>query len=187
MTPAPQKISQTRSRLILLLIVAMFLSSFGVAAFLRFTGWTPPQSKNFGTLLQPPVDLSPLSLVQADGKPYPWQPEKNLWRLVVVPAAGCAQACVTRLDQLHRLWLTQGRKADRIDVLWFGEVPESGVRFRRLLPMRPDASLAAALPQAATPDAVPVYLVDPSGFLVLHYAPDVGPADMKKDLSKLVK
>lgn len=186
MTQTPQP-SQTRSRLILLLIVAMFLSSFGVAAFLRFTGWTPPQSKNFGTLLQPPVDLGALALMQADGKPYPWQPEKNLWRIVVVPAEGCAQACVTRLDQLHRLWLTQGRKADRIDVLWFGDLPKDGPRFRRLVPMRPDARLAAALPQAATVDAVPVYLVDPSGFLVLHYAPDIEPAGMKKDLGKLVK
>ena len=74
MTPA-QPNSQTRSRLTLLLIAAMFLSSFGVAAFLRFTGWTPAHGRNHGQLLQPPIDLGAEQLVRFDGTPYPWAPE----------------------------------------------------------------------------------------------------------------
>ncbi|MCX7043235.1 MAG: hypothetical protein NT117_11390 [Gammaproteobacteria bacterium] len=183
----PPRPSQTRSRFILLLIALMFFAPFGIAAFLRFTGWTPPQSRNVGTLLQPPIDLSGMALKTADGKDYTWRPELNLWRIVVVPDPACTSECSKVLDQLHRLWLTQGRKADRIDVLWFGELPAGDVQFRRLVRMQPDARLAALLPEAARVDAVPAYLVDPGGFVALQYHPGFDPAGMKKDLGKLVK
>jgi len=179
--------SQLRSRLILLLIAAMFLGSFGVAAFLRFTGWTPAHGKNFGALLQPPADLSAVRLLRADGQPYAWSPEKNIWRIVVVPAENCTSVCAGTLDALHRIWLLQGRKADQIDVLWFGPLPAEGPRFRRLIQMQPNVALAAALPEAARADALPVYLIDPSGFLALHYAAGFDPTGLRKDLGKLVK
>lgn len=175
-----------RSRLTLLLIAAMFLGSFIVAATLRFAGWMPQGMRNYGELLRPPVDLSARQFLRADGSAYAWQPERNAWRFVVVPSGDCTQACARTLDTLHRLWLGQGRKADRIEVLWFGELP-AGPRFRNLRRMRPDAALAAALPEAARADAVPVYLIDPSGFLVLHYRPGFDPAGVRNDLGKLVK
>lgn len=179
--------SQLRSRLTLLLIAAIFLSSFFIAAFLRFSGWTPDQGKNYGELLQPPKDLSALTLVRADGQAYPWAPEKNLWRIVVVPDKNCTSTCATLLDALHRVWQNQGRRADRIDVLWFGDLPAEVPRFRRLIPMRPDSALSAALPEAASADALPVYLIDPSGFLALHYRAGFEPTGLRKDLGKLVK
>lgn len=179
--------SQFRSRLTLLLIAAMFLSSFFIAALLRFTGWTPDQAKNFGELLQPPADLSSVQLLRADGTPYAWAPEKHLWRIVVVPSEDCGKTCASTLDALHRVWLNQGRKADRIDVLWFGTLPAEGPRFRRLIPMQPNATLVAALPEAARADALPVYLIDPSGFVALHYRAGFDPIGLRKDLGKLVK
>lgn len=182
-----QSTSRTRSRLTLLLIAAMFLGSFGVAAFLRFTGWTPAHGRNYGELLQPPPNLSGEQLLRADGQPYPWAPEKNIWRIVVVPAKDCTTACSRLLDSLRRVWLMQGRNADHIDVLWFGPLPAEGLRFRRLLPMQPSAVLSAALPEIAQADAVPVYLIDPSGFLALHYRAGFEPTGLKKDLGKLVK
>jgi hypothetical protein len=186
MTPSPPN-SQLRSRLTLLLIAAMFFSSFGIAAFLRFTGWTPGHGKNFGELLQPPTNLSALKLLRADGQPYAWTPEKNIWRIVVVPAPDCGKACANMLDTLHRVWLIQGRKADRLDVLWFGPLPADAPRFRRLVEMRPEPALTAALPEVARADAVPVYLIDPSGFLALHYRAGFDPTGLKKDLGKLLQ
>ena len=90
------------------------------------------------------------------------------------------------LDQVHRIWLTQGRKADSLDVLWFGPVPE-GARFRRLVPMRSNASVFGALPDLGRADAVPLYLVDPGGFVALRYPAGFDPAGVKKDLGKLIK
>lgn len=179
--------SQLRSRLTLLLVAAMFLGSFGVAAVLRFTGWTPPGGRNFGELLRPPRELGKLALHRTDGTVYAWAPQDNRWRLLAVPAPGCTSACVRTLDTLRRTWLIQGSRADRLDVLWAGPLPAGAPRFRRLVEIVPMPALAAALPEAATPDAVPVYLVDPEGFLVLHYRPGFDPAGLRKDLGKLVK
>ncbi|MEO8160678.1 MAG: hypothetical protein ABI588_04595 [Arenimonas sp.] len=178
--------SQLRSRLTLLLIAAMFLGSFVVAATLRFAGWMPQGTRNYGQLLHPPVALGTHALLRADGSAWDWQPERNAWRFLVVPPADCTQACARTLDTLHRIWLGQGRKADRVEVLWFGALP-TGPRFRSLVEMRPEPTLAAALPESARADAIPVYLVDPSGFLVLHYRPGFDPAGVRKDLGKLVK
>ena len=179
--------SQLRSRLTLLLIVALFFGSFALAAWLRFSGWSPGQSRNYGRLLQPPVDLSAATFTRADGTPYAWQPDQNRWRVVVVPPADCPQACARALDAIHRVWLRQGRLADRVDVLWFGPLPAQGTRFRRLVEMRPDPRLLAVLPDAPRPDTLPVYLIDPSGFLVLRYPPDFTMAGLHKDIDRLLK
>jgi len=188
MTPPEEKlpVSQMRSRMVLLLIAAMFLSSFGIAAFLRFTGWQPAHSKNFGELLQPPRDLSGQRLLRADGRPYDWNPTTNTWRIVVVPAADCEHACVAMIDTLHRIWETEGRQADRVDVLWFGVVPAGAPTFRRFVPMQPNAAISTALPEIATSDAIPIYLIDPSGFLVMHYRAGFATADVHKDLDRLI-
>jgi hypothetical protein len=185
--PPPPRPSQLRSRLTLLLVAVLFLGSFGVAAVLRFAGWTPTGARNFGELLQPPRPLGAIALRRADGSAYPWAPEQNQWRLLAVPAPGCRAACVRTIDILRRTWLSQGSRANRLDVLWAGPVPAGAPRFRRLVEIAPDPALAAALPQAATADAVPVYLVDPEGFLVLHYRPGFDPTGLRKDLGKLVK
>ena len=183
----PTRPSQTRSRLILVLVVAMFFSSFFVAAFLRFTGWQPSGTRNHGELLHPPIALGGLRLLRVVGSPYAWQPEQHRWRLLVVAPEGCTTACAKVLDELHRLWLLQGRKADKLDVLWFGPLPAQGPRFRRLVPMKPSTELVAALPDAGRADAVPAYLVDPGGFVALRYPAGFDPAGVKKDLGKLLK
>lgn len=179
--------SQLRSRLILLLIVAAFFSSFGIAAFLRFTGWTPDAGRNVGELLAPPRALSGLSLQRADGSAFAWKPDTNTWRILVVPAPGCTVACSKLADALHRVWLLQGRKADRLEVLWFGPLPAEGRVFRNLIQMQPDPALAAALPEPSRADALPVYVADPEGYLVLHYRAGFDPAGLKKDLGKVLK
>jgi len=181
--PAP---SRWRGRLILLLVAAAFLGSFGVAALLRFSGWQPQGMRNRGELLRPPVALGALPLRLSDGRAFEWHPEANTWRFLVVPAAGCTQACTRTLDALHRVWLSEGRKAERVEVLWLGPLP-AGPRFRALRTLQPSPALAAQLPQAATPDALPVYLVDPDGYLVLHYPPGFALGDLRTDLGKLVK
>jgi len=179
--------SQLKSRLILLLIVAMFFSSFFIAWGLRLSGWTPSGSKNLGELIQPPKDLSQAGFLYADGKPYAWETEKHIWRVVVVPDANCQAACAKMTDTLLRVWETQGRQADRVDVLWFGELPNDARKFRKLFVMQPSPALQAALTQTSSADSVPVYLIDPNGFLVMQYRPGFNPSDLRKDLARLLK
>jgi hypothetical protein len=179
--------SQWKSRLILLLIVAMFFSSFFVAWGLRFAGWTPKGSKNFGELIQPPIDLTAATFRYADGKAYPWQPEKHVWRILIVTTPDCTDACTAMSDTLFRVWETQGRQAERVDVLWFGQLPEDARVFRKLFAMQASPELIAALPQKATPTKLPVYILDNRGNVVMQYRPGFDPSDLRKDLSRLLK
>ena len=179
--------AQWKSRLVLLLIVAMFFSSFFVAWGLRLAGWTPKGSKNFGELIQPPIDLTASSFRYADGKTYPWEPEKHVWRIVIAPAPDCTDACTAMTDTLFRVWETQGRQADRVDVLWFGKLPKDARTFRKLFVMKPSSELLAVLPQKATATSLPVYIMDTRGNVVMHYQPGFNPSDLRKDLSRLLK
>lgn len=178
---------KTRSRLVLLLIAAMFFVSFGAALFLRMSGWQPEHTRNAGELLDPVVDLRDLQLRHADGSDYPWHPEHRLWRMVVVAPAQCDTDCVRMIDLLRRVWIGEGRHADRVHALWFGEIPAEAPVFRALHAMQPDPALLARLPDESVPGAIPVYLIDPNGFLVMRYAPGFDPGGLRKDLARLLK
>ncbi len=178
---------QWRSRLMLLLIVAMFLGSFGIAAILRFSGWEPASHRNFGEMLNPPLDFSAQNFIRADGSPYPWQPELNRWRLVVVSDQPCLASCVEMMDTLKRVWTSQGRHSERIDVLWFGPLPAQPPNFTGFVPMRFDSDLANALAQNGSAGGYPVTIIDSGGFAVLRYPAGFNPNELRKDLAKLVK
>lgn len=179
--------SKTRSRLQLLLVAAFFLGSFGIAATLFFSGWKPSQTRNIGQMLDPYPDLRGVDLVRADGSTWQWQPAERNWHVVFVAPEGCGEPCVAMYDALHRVWLSEGRHAERLKVLWFGEVPAGAEQFSGLVPMQPSPSLAAALPDAASPQALPAYLADPNGYLVLRYAPGFNPGSLRKDLGRVLK
>jgi len=178
---------QTRSRLQLLLVAALFLGSFGVAAVLFFGGWKPTQTRNIGQMLDPYPMLQSLSLQRADGSAWQWQPASRHWHIVFVAPEGCGQPCVAMHDVMHRIWVSEGRHADKLKVLWFGEVPAGAAEFSGFVPMQPSAELAALLPDASTPDALPAYLADANGYLVLRYAPGFNPSGLRKDLGRVLK
>lgn len=180
------KRNQWRSRLVLLLIVSLFLGSFGIAAVLRFVGWQPAHSKNFGALINPPMDFSAHTFTRSDGSQYLWQPEQNRWRIVFVSDKPCGKSCQNMLDILHRVWLSQGRHTEKIDLLWFADVPAVTHDFKGFVPMQGDA-LLASLPEQESAAGFPVYIIDSSGFVMMHYKAGFDPSGLRKDLAKLVK
>lgn len=177
-----------RSRATLLLVAALFFVSFGIAAALIYSGWRPIATRNAGELLQPPVELGTLGLRRADGSAYPeWEPDRRLWRVVVLPPEGCGEPCLALSDSLYRVWVSEGRRADRVQVLWFGEVPAQAPEYRAFLPMRLSPALRATLPASHVEGSLAVYLIDPNGFLVMRYAPGFDPSGLRKDLARLLK
>ncbi len=177
-----------RSRATLLTVVAMFFTSFGIALFLIFSGWTPTATRNAGELLATPIELGRLGLVRADGTPYAeWEPRSRLWRVVVIPPADCGQPCLKLSDDLYRVWIAEGRRADRVHVLWFGEVPAQAPDYRAFLPMAISPALQAKLPASHVEGSLAVYLIDPNGFLVMRYAPGFDPSGLRRDLTRLLR
>ena len=174
----------------LIALFAMFFGAMFIAAVLRFSGWRPHGMKNHGELLQPYADLRTLEPRLADGSTYRWNPAARIWRIAALPR-GCAEAraaqCETLLQQLDTVWQLTGKDADRVELLWIGELPAHSPRPPALRQLQPDAALRDRLPGATAADATLVYLIDPNGFVVLRYPPGFDPAGLRTDLARLLK
>ncbi|NUS39822.1 MAG: hypothetical protein HOQ02_12475 [Lysobacter sp.] len=195
MTPTPKDVRRNRG--VLLLIAVLFLGSLVFAGILRFSGWRPAGTKNFGELLDPPGDLRALTPGLLSGGDYRWEPRARMWRIAIAPPADCGDACVRVAGQLDLVWQLMGKDADHVDVLWLCadsrcEVPAPLAREPSLRRLRADAALRAGLPRndidAAAPQrGLPVYVIDPNGFVILRYAPGFDPGGLRADLAKLTK
>ena len=183
----PDPAQVRRGRWVLVLIFLLFFGSIFGAGVLRFSGWQPQGSKVHGEMLRPAIDARAVVPRLADGSDYAWRPAERLWRIVVAPAADCTTECLKLARDLDTVWQLFGNNADHVEILWAGALPagtpESGSR-RLLLPT---PELLAALPRVNDPAGVPVYVIDPHGFVILRYAPGTDPGFIRADVSKLLK
>ena len=186
-TTPDRPLSRSRGRWTLIALFGLFFGAMALAGVLRFTGWQPAAHRNSGQLLQPPLDLRALPPLLADGSTYAWNPDARTWRILVVPAAGCAQECVTLSQGLGKVWQLFGHNADNVEILWLGTPPAEvqGMPALRVLRAQPD--LRATLPAADDTAGTPVYVIDPNGFVIMRYAPGFDMAGLRKDLATLLK
>ena len=186
----PRAGNRNRNRWMLIALFAMFFGAMFVAGVLRFSGWRPQGMKNKGELLQPYADLRTLTPRLADGSEYHWNPAARTWRIAAMPrdcTNAAASQCEALLRHLDTVWQLAGKDADRVDLLWIGDLPAGGPRPASLRQLQPDMALRDRLPGADSATGTPVYLVDPNGFVVLRYAPGFDPAGLRTDLSRLLK
>jgi len=181
-----------RKRWLPLAIAGLFFGSMLLAGVLRFSGWQPAATKAHGELLQPPGDLRHVALQLDDGSAYPWQPSRRIWRIALAPPAGCTTACVQLAHHSRTGWQLMGQDSDRVHVLWIGAPPRDVPRGGALRVVRSSAGLRTGLPRSLPaagedPHGVPVFLIDPNGFVVMRYAPGSDPAGLRADLAKLLK
>src|SRR3546814_12863053 len=94
-----------------------------------------------------------------------------------------SDVCSSDLDLVWRLF---GNKADELDILWLGAPPDGATRNAATLVLSPDPALRAKMPRVDDPAGVPVYVVDPHGFVILRYAPGFGPAGSRADRATLL-
>jgi len=185
--PAPDPARTRRGRLMLIALFLMFFGSAAGAGLLRLSGWMPAGLKNHGELLQPPSDLRDARLLLADGTPYAWDPAARTWRIVVAPPAGCATDCEQLLAELDKVWQLFGHNADKVEILWLGALPAGAPALPELRALRDDAQVRATLPRVDDPAGIPLYVVDPNGFVILRYPPQADPAGIRTDVARLLK
>lgn len=196
-SPAPDRQQRNRNRVMLLAIFAVFFGSLIFAGVLRFSGWRPAGMKNKGELLQPPVDLRAQTPKLLDGSAYKWNPINRTWRIAVAPPADCGTECTKSATDLYKVWELLGREAARVDVLWLCAatpcaLPTDAPKLANLRLLQADTGLRAQLPRVDQVTyqggrGVPVYLIDPNGFVILRYAAGSDPGDLRSDLAKLLK
>lgn len=170
-----------------MLIFLLFFGSIFGAGVLRFSGWQPQGSKVHGEMLRPAIDARGVVPRLDDGSDYAWRPAERLWRIVVAPPAGCTSECQKLARDLDTVWQLFGNNADHVEILWIGKLPAGApdTQSRRVLRSTPE--LLAALPRVTDPAGVPVYVIDPNGFVILRYAPGTDPGFIRADVSKLLK
>lgn len=184
--------ARKRNRGMLIAIFVLFFGSMLVAGLLRFSGWRPEGMKNQGELLQPPGDLRALVPRRVDGSEYHWDRDARLWRIALAPPANCGPECDRLARDLDTVWQLFGKDADRVHVLWICPAaactaPAAAPPPVTLQLLRDDPALRAGLPRVADPAGVPVYVIDPNGFVILRYAPGSDLAGLRADLAKLLK
>lgn len=191
----PQNIdikSRNRSRITLIAILVLFFGSAAVAGFLRFSGWQPEGSKNHGELIQPPSDLRQVIPQLVDGGTYQWNPDARTWRIALAPPADCGEECAGLGRDLDKVWRLFGKDADRLHILWVCDAPgcmppPTMTLPRTLHQIQPDPELLAGLPHVDDPAGVPVYVIDPNGFVIMRFEPGFDPGDLRSDLATLFK
>jgi hypothetical protein len=181
-----------RNRMMLIAIFAIFFGSMFVAGVLRFSGWRPAGTRAHGEMLQPPGDLRAVVPKLADGGDYAWNPRARLWRIALAPPADCIEACIKLAHDLDTVWQLTGKDADHVHVLWIGTPPPAMPRDPALRVLQSSAELRAGLPRVDEITSngrrgVPVYVIDPNGFVILRYPPGFDPAGLRTDLSRLLK
>jgi hypothetical protein len=187
-SPSPDEAARIRrGRWILVLIFLLFFGTIFGAGVLRFSGWQPQGTKVHGEMLQPAVDARAVVPKLKDGGDYAWQPAERMWRIAVAPPAGCASECVKLAKDLDVVWQLFGNKADHVEILWIGTHPAGAPQTPALRVLQATPELLAALPRASDPAGVPLYVIDPNGFVILRYPPGTDPGFIRTDVSKLLK
>lgn len=189
--------NRNRNRVMLIGIFALFFGSLVFAGLLRFSGWRPAGMKNKGELLQPPADLRAITPKLQDGSDYQWNPINRTWRIALAPPADCGKECTQAARDVHTVWELLGREAIRVDVLWLCAstpcaLPAGAPAQANLRLLRADAALRTRFPRVDEVSwsggrGVPVYVIDPNGFVILRYAAGADPGDLRSDLAKLLK
>ena len=179
---------ENRKRFGLVLIVLLFAAPIAIAYVLNAFGWRPSGMRNYGTLIEPPQDLTAARFVLDDGKPLEWKDAEWSFTLIALPGPDCAAKCLARIDELRRARLTLNQNAYRVRVV----VLDANLPASALEPMKPverardaDEKLSAYRP--AKNDDVAALLVDPHGFLILSYPAGYDGNLLKKDLARLIK
>jgi hypothetical protein len=187
-TPATLPPSRTRARLMLLLIVAVFALPVLAALVLNLMGWMPGHSRNFGEVVHPPMSLRDIEFVQpADARMHLGNAQER-WTLLVRVPAGCDDACWQRVAFLGNVRDSLGRFAPQLDLLLLDAQPPAAQRaalhhFAFASPTTPlPGKMGAALAQGPE-----LWLVNPYGLAEMRYPPGFVPAELRKDLGKLVR
>jgi len=185
---APVGPGRARGRWQLVLLVLAFALPMLIAIGLKVTGWRAERTQNYGTLLEPPVDLAGVRARTDADATVSWRNTENRWLLLARVPERCDDPCWDELARLPRLRLALGRHAPRLELMLLERAPPperraglAPMRYAVLEPPAPDAI-------AHDPERGPaIWLVDPHGFLVLEYAPGYDLDRVIKDLKKLIR
>lgn len=179
--------TRNRNRLALTALLLLFAAPLAITWWLSASGWHPQQTRSSGTLVEPPRDISAVTVLLGDGKALPWRDSEYRWTLLALPGARCAEACRTRLDEILRMRITLGKNTERLRIAYVGPpLPADFVATRAPLQAGRDDDGAFAAEHAGGEDSLALALVDPRGLLMLRYADGYSAQGLRSDIQRVI-
>jgi hypothetical protein len=185
-----------RGRRTLIALMLVFAAPVLVSFVLVQSGWRPKGTRSFGTLLSAPQDLNAVAVRNAAGETLAWATANADWTVLVATPDGCGEPCLRTVDALHRIWVGLGRNAKRARIFQTGGADEALQKALANAPEIVPVTLTP-FPLPTTPAPVPavderiavlpVYVVDPHGFIVLRYDTGTDLTGLRKDLARVLK
>jgi cytochrome oxidase Cu insertion factor (SCO1/SenC/PrrC family) len=184
---------------LLILIFAMPMACAWIAYSKGF--FLSMHTINHGQLINPPLEITQLSLVNHQGQPVTTQHFRGKWWLIYIhQQSSCGLVCKKTLYDMRQIRQATGKDRERIAraVITFQDNPDPNLhtllehdypntqhlmtsrsRFLQLLQQQNLKKLAI------TPGSL--YLVDPLGNVMMFYKPDAPPKGVLKDLQRVLK
>ena len=189
-----------RSLASLWVLIALFaLPPMAAWLFYLNPDWLPDGRTNHGDLIEPPRAVGVLALHTPDGDLFDWPALKDQWTLTLVSEGGCDAACIETLVKARQIRRATGANRQRIERLLIlfpdrrGDlaIPNLEGLEGTLLAIADEEQREAVLalfPIDLTAQAIPLYVIDPRGDLMMSHDTSTVPAkQILQDLEKLLK
>ncbi|OQW94396.1 MAG: hypothetical protein BWK79_06055 [Beggiatoa sp. IS2] len=193
--------TQTKKRLLLIFIAALFFVPLIISFTLFQQGWRPIGQTNYGTLINPAQSLTHLSTLTfetvTDKQPFPLSNLWGKWTLITVVQEDCVEACQDTLYKMRQVRLALNQNTTRVRRVLLVNDPNRLTKPDEiatvyagtlLLSGQPAFStLTKVLYDSTTDTPYKIYVVDPLGNLMMFYPSDANPSKMLKDLERLLR
>ena len=190
-------VSVNRSRLYLIMLVAMFIIPM-LIAWLMVGSWQPSSRVDHGQLLDPARPL-PAGFATLEGEQPVGGKPIGRWTLSYIGTGGdCDDTCREVLYSMRQVRLALGRDLDRVQTWYLNRTPlaedvktwldsEHPATEIGRLDQNGLAFLAEAFDDSGNIESNWIYLVDPLGNLVSRYPVTGNSKDLLTDLRRLLK
>ena len=183
------------SRLVVIVLFVMFFVPFLTAWFLAYHDWKPSGTTNHGSLIEPVRSVTSDGLVGSEEGAFADDFFRGKWTLVFVGSPSCDEDCKSALHTIRQVRLALGKDMSRVQRLYvLTEVKQD--EDHTLLASHPGLQVATAdrawlkTFSLGAQEAAPqqrIFVVDPQGYLMMHYAVTAEPEGILKDLKRLLK
>jgi cytochrome oxidase Cu insertion factor (SCO1/SenC/PrrC family) len=180
-----------KNRRTLILLFVLLCAPIIASYTLYFFGVRPGDTVNYGELLQV-KPLAGSALNQADQTIFRIRQLRGKWVMVMVDSGKCDDQCQKKLYYMRQVRLTQHKEKDRLERLWLiddGEAPAPELlkEFDGMVLINAKGSdLLPEIPAVGSQHDH-IYLVDPIGNLMMRFPKNPDPAQMAKDIKRLLK
>ena len=180
------------------MIVLVFALPPIAAYFMYYSGIMPEARMNNGILVQA-EEFPDLMLQTIDDKSYTVKSNSGKWTLLMLTGSSCDDLCKKNIYLMRQVRISLGKDShntERLLIITDTHVPafEALTDFLRDYPGMPVVTgnqydiqtLSKFLVSAAGDTKNKVFLIDPNGKLMMHYAQELQPKDLLSDLKRLI-